>query len=151
MKAQVIINYQSGQILCTEGIFRGNPSSEKMPPYGRGKEHDFKLYKRSKIRIKKEVKCLADKGYQGIQKHHHFSQTPKKKPRKSELSSLDKKANRELAKERVYIENIFAHLKTFRILQGRYRNRRKRFGLRFNLISSLYNYELHVCLNHSLN
>lgn len=117
MKAQVIINQQSGQILCTA--------------YGKGKEHDFKLYKRSKIRLKKEVKCLADKGYQGIQKYHHFSQKPKKKPRKSKFSSLDKKANRELAKERVYIENVFAHLKTFRLLQGRYRNRRKQFGLRF--------------------
>lgn len=47
--------------------------------------------------MKKEVKCLADKGYQGIQKEHNSSQTPKKKPRKSELTSLDKKANRELA------------------------------------------------------
>lgn len=137
MKAQVIINQKSGQILCTA--------------YGKVKEHDFKLYKRSKIRIKKEVKCLADKGYQGLQKYHQFSQTPKKKPRKSECSSSDKKANTELAKERVYIENVFAHLKICRILQGRYWNRRKRFGLRFNLISSLYNYELHLCLNYPLN
>ncbi|MBT7069454.1 MAG: IS5/IS1182 family transposase, partial [Anaerolineae bacterium] len=30
----------------------------------------------------------------------------------------------------------------FRILSERYRNRRKRFGLRFNLIASLYNFEL---------
>ncbi len=131
MKAQVIIDKRNKKILCTG--------------YGKGSEHDFKLYKRSKIRIKKEVRCLADKGYQGIKKYHHFSQTPKKKPKKGKFSIADKKENRELAKERIVIENIFAHLKRFRILQGRYRNRRKRFGLRFNLIASIYNYEL--CIN----
>ena len=50
------------------------------------------------MRIKKEVKCLADKGSQGIQSYHSFSQTPKKKPRKDKLSYLDKKMNRELAR-----------------------------------------------------
>ncbi len=33
-------------------------------------------------------------------------------------------------------------LKIFRILAERYRNRRKRFGLRFNLISAILNFEL---------
>jgi hypothetical protein len=30
----------------------------------------------------------------------------------------------------------------FRILSSRYRNRRKKFGLRVNLISGIYNFEL---------
>jgi len=33
-------------------------------------------------------------------------------------------------------------LKVFRILSERYRNRRKRFPLRFNLIAAIYNFEL---------
>ena len=37
---------------------------------------------------------------------------------------------------------LFRSLKVFRILSERYRNRRKRFGLRFNLIAGLYNFEL---------
>ena len=133
MKAQVIINQRDGEILCTA--------------YGKGREHDFKLDKRSKIRIRKETKCLADKGYQGIQKYYYLSQTPKKKSKKHTFSPLDKKINKKLAQERVGIENLFTHLKRFRILQGRYRNRRKRFGLRFNLIASIYNYELYLCLS----
>lgn len=133
MKAQVIIEQRSGEILCTD--------------YGKGREHDFKLYKKSKIRIKKEIRCIADKGYQGINKYHNLSQIPKKKPRRASFSSSDKKENKELAKERIVIENVFAHLKRFRILQGRYRNRRKRFGLRFNLIASIYNYELNLNLS----
>jgi len=84
-----------------------------------------------------------------LKKHHNFSQIPKKKPRKGKLSVAEKKENKELAKERIIIENVFAHLKRFRILQGRYRNRRKRFGLRFNLIAAIYNYELNLNANQS--
>ena len=87
---------------------------------------------------------MADKGYQGIQKIHVNSKVPKKKPRKGELSSSDKKSNRELARNRVIGEHINRKLKIFKILADRYRNRRKRFGLRFNLIAGLYNYELRL-------
>lgn len=87
---------------------------------------------------------MADKGYQGIEKIHTNSKVPKKKPRKGELSSSDKKRNRELARKRVIGEHINRKLKIFKILADRYRNRRKRFGLRFNLIAGLYNYELRL-------
>jgi hypothetical protein len=40
------------------------------------------------------------------------------------------------------IENIIPELKIFRILAEKYRNRRKRYGLRFNLIAALYNLSL---------
>jgi hypothetical protein len=30
--------------------------------------HDFRLFKNSKIPLTKTIKCLVDKGYQGIQK-----------------------------------------------------------------------------------
>lgn len=40
------------------------------------------------------------------------------------------------------IEHVIRRLKVFRILTERYRNRRKRFGLRFNLIAAIYNREL---------
>jgi hypothetical protein len=47
-----------------------------------------------------------------------------------------------LARQRVFNEHVFAYLKRFRIIAERYRNRRKRFALRFNLIAGLYNFEL---------
>jgi hypothetical protein len=92
---------------------------------------------------------LADKGYQGIQKFLTNSCIPKKKPRGSELSNEAKNSNRELAKLRVVSEHIHRQLKVFRILSERYRNRRQRFGLRFNLIAGLYNYELRLKRNAS--
>ena len=87
---------------------------------------------------------MVDKGYQGIQKVHANSQVPKKKPRKGELSYSDKKRNKELAKNRLIGEHINRKLKIFNILADRYRNCRKRFSLRFNLIAGLYNYELRL-------
>jgi hypothetical protein len=40
------------------------------------------------------------------------------------------------------LEHVFAKLKKFKILAERYRNRRKKFGLRFNILVSIYNLEL---------
>jgi hypothetical protein len=49
---------------------------------------------------------------------------------------------RQLAKERITVEHVQRKLNIFRILSSRYRNRRRRFGLRLNLIAGIYNYEL---------
>ena len=67
---------------------------------------------------------------------------PKKKSKKNPLSEEDKKRNQELARMRVPNENVIGMLKRFKIIADRYRNRRKRFGLRFNLIAGIYNLEL---------
>jgi len=50
--------------------------------------------------------------------------------------------NRNIASERALNENVIGSLKRFKILSDRYRNRRKRFGLRFNLIAGIYNLEV---------
>jgi len=77
-----------------------------------------------------------------LQKLHEKSKTPLKKPRKSELTDEQKQSNRELARRRVAVEHVIRCLKIFRILAERYRNRRKRFAIRFNLIAGLHNFEL---------
>jgi hypothetical protein len=41
-------------------------------------------------------------------------------------------------------EHVIGKLKVFRILGEKYRNRRRRFGLRLNLIASLYNMDLRL-------
>jgi len=51
--------------------------------------------------------------------------------RKTLITKQDKKNNQFLSKERVINENVIGLLKRFKILADRYRNRRKRFGLRF--------------------
>ena len=89
-----------------------------------------------------EQLCLVDKGYQGIGKLHQSSCLPTKKPRQGELTKDERQHNRCLARLRIIVEHVNRRLKIFRILAERYRNRRKRFGLRFNLISAILNVEL---------
>jgi hypothetical protein len=87
-----------------------------------------------------ETESLQDKGYQGIQKLHSKSRLPIKKPKGGSLSEDQKVANRELARERIGIEHVNRRFKIFKILAERYRHRRRRYGLRCNLIAALYNY-----------
>ena len=110
--------------------------------FSNGKKHDFRLFKETKTRILPNTKVLTDTGYQGIQKMHANSVLPKKRKRNTNLTKEEKLKNRAIAGDRVTNENVIGLLKRFKIISDRYRNRRKRFGLRFNLISSIYNFEL---------
>ena len=106
-----------------------------------GTPHDFKVFQASGVHFHPNTKSLLDKGHHEIQKLHGKSKLPQKKPRGGQLSREAKAYNRALAKERIGIEHVNGRLKVFRILAGRYRNRRRRFGLRCNLIAALYNQE----------
>lgn len=130
MKSQVVVNGRSKQVICTA--------------HGRGPTHDFALYKQSKLDLHENLELLADSGYQGISKLHDKSRTPKKRSKKRQLTKDEKRSNRELSQRRIVVENVIRSLKIFRILLERYRNRRKRFSLRFNLIAGLYNFELNL-------
>ena len=101
--------------------------------------HDFKLFKQSRLPIKKETKIRVDNGYLGIHSLHANCELPKKKSKLHPLTKEDKLANKVKASARIVIEHVNARLKTFKILGEKYRNRRKRFGLRFNLICAFVN------------
>ncbi|OIB32636.1 IS5 family transposase [Streptococcus pneumoniae] len=83
--------------------------------------HDMKLFKMSRRNIGQAGKILSDSGYQGLMKIY---------PQVA------------LSKERSKVENIFAKVKTFKMFSTIYRNHRKRFGLRMNLIAGIINHEL---------
>lgn len=123
-----MIDGRSRRVICTA--------------HARGPVHDFTLYKRSRVEPHESLEVLADRGYQGLDKLHAKSRTPQRKPRKGELTDERKQSNRELARRRVVVEHVIRSLKIFRILAERYRNRRRRFSLRFKLIAGLYNYGL---------
>lgn len=104
---------------------------------GMGAQHDMRLAKRHLAELYPYKIVIADKGYQGLAKTG--LQTPKKKSKHHPLNKQDKEANRRLGKLRTVIEHINRKLKIFKILSLPYRNRRKRFGLRANLIAGLVN------------
>ncbi len=122
------VDKKTRRILCTAGC--------------EGKRNDFKLLKDSRVRFLKSTTTLMDSGYQGVEALHANALIPKKKTKGGKLTKQQKRYNRMLSSERVLVENVLGCLKRFHILTDRYRNRRKRFGLRFNLIAGLYNYEL---------
>ena len=92
LKSQVVADQKSEQVICVR--------CEK------GRVHDFRLWKESRIGLNKEIEILGDKGYQGIQKIHQNSQIPHKKKKKEKLSKEQKKANRQLSQRRLVIEHI---------------------------------------------
>lgn len=112
--------------------------------FSNGKKHDFKLFKESKTHIHPETTTITDTGYQGIQNIHKKSELPKKRSKKNPLTKEDKENNRKLSSQRVLNENVIGMLKPFKVIADKYRNRRKRFGLRFNLIAGIYNYEIRI-------
>lgn len=109
-----------------------------------GSQHDFRLFKQKHYPFAEQTCLLADAGYQGLAKIHSNCMTPAKKTKRHPQSQDQKLHNQTLSKKRILVENIIRKLKLFRILSELYRNRRKRFPLRFNLISALLN--LHILL-----
>ena len=95
-----------------------------------------------KIGINPKIKIVADSGYQGLKLLYKNAKTPIKSSKYKPLTRWQKLYNRILSSRRVTVENIIRSVKIFRILAEKYRNRRKRFGLRFNLITGIYNWEL---------
>jgi hypothetical protein len=107
-----------------------------------GKKHDFKLFRDSKVRWVQNIQGIVDSGYTGIKKLQTTSLLPKKRSKAQPLTKEEKRTNRNISSERVLNENVIGRLKRFKILSDKYRNRRKRFGLRFNLIAGIHNWEL---------
>ncbi len=107
--------------------------------HGKGAEHDFALFKDHDPHLQPDAWIVADSGYQGLASRHPQTCLSLKKPRGGELSAADKAYNRSLGRFRVVVEHVIRSLKIWRIIKETYRNRRKRFSLRFKLIAGLVN------------
>lgn len=98
------------------------------------------------LSFKKSISMLADLGFLGWNPINVTLTLPHKKPRNSkkvtrELSPEKKDVNTALARRRVKVENVLAHVKVLRIVKDRTRN--YRFGFRENLMKTacgLYNF-----------
>lgn len=94
------------------------------------------------MHVHAETEMIVDTGYQGIQKIHTKTRKPQKGSKKKPLTQEEKKINQQISSVRVAVEHVIRKVKVFRIMAERYRNRRKRFALRLNLICAFYNFEL---------
>jgi len=100
------------------------------------------LYKRSQVKFTRRTRIDADLGYKGIEKLHPCVRIAKKKSKYHPLTKKEIANNKRIARSRILVEHVIRRVKIFRIVAERYRNRRKRFSLRMNLIAGIYNFEL---------
>jgi hypothetical protein len=124
----VLIDLHTGRILATA----------QAP----GRCHDLRLRREHATPLPQDVHAVVDLGYQGLQHEHRLSVLPFKATKKRPLEALQLAINRVQARLRIKVEHVIRRLKVFWILARPYRNRRRRFGLRLNLIAGIYNFEL---------
>jgi len=103
-----------------------------------GSVHDFALYKQQPP-PPPTARIYVDSGYQGIDKLHAQTELPFKKSKNNPLDHDDKLYNRALSRIRVKVENVLAQLKVFKILSDRYRNKCRRYSIKFAIIAGLVN------------
>jgi hypothetical protein len=103
-----------------------------------GSVHDFHLLKEGKP-LPGNAVILADSGYPGIDKLRKRACTPVGKTKTRHLTADEKQYNGALSRIRVRVEHVFRQLKIFKTLSERYRNKGKRYNLRFQIIAGFVN------------
>lgn len=108
----------------------------------RGSSHDFKVLKKSKLKINRKAKIKADKGFQGIKELYPNAETPYKESKKNPLSREQKRYNRALSKERIIVEHRNRECKIFRICKEQYRGKHKNYEKNWKLVSAIVNLKI---------
>jgi hypothetical protein len=106
---------------------------------GKGRTHDFRLFKQSKLRMLSTILKYADLGYQGIQTLVANSKLPFKKSKNTPLTPAQKQYNRLLAELRIKIEHVNRRCKIFRIVKDTYRGKHKHYGKTWTVVAALVN------------
>jgi len=127
LKTQLLVNPKDGQIISLA--------------FANGKKHDFRLFKESHTHVLPDTLLEADTGYLGLTDLHSNSSLPQKRSKKHPLTKQERWENREISRQRIFVEHAIRFVKRFRILSERYRNRRNRFALRFSLIAGICNFD----------
>lgn len=134
--------YYSGKkkrhTIKTELRIRGDGKILSTSPPTPGKVHDFNIYKAGKPPPPR-CRVYADSGYQGLDKKHKQTEIPFKKPKRGKLTPEEKEYNHALSSYRVRVEHKIGELKVFKILSDTYRNFRKGYGLKMNIVTGIVN------------
>ncbi|MFK0731495.1 MAG: transposase family protein [Gloeotrichia echinulata GP01] len=82
-----------------------------------GPKSDIALFRQGQKNFETHQKFQGDKGYVG----ESSIKTPTKKPKKRELSESQKKKNKQMASDRIFVEHLIRILKIFRVASERFR------------------------------
>ena len=100
--------------------------------------HDFTVLKGEKP-PPKESRLFLDSGYQGIADIYSNADFPNKSTKNKPLDAEEKVYNTALSRFRIVVKHIVGDIKTFKIMSRCYRNKRKRHGVKFNIIAGIVN------------
>lgn len=127
MKIQIIRGVETGFIYEIE--------------IGPGAEHDFHLWKRTFEGTPSNIKHEVDLGYLGMNKIHKNSRIPHKNSKKHKLTEEEISENKELARDRIFIEHTNSWIKRFNILSTKFRNHLSYFAKFAVLLCAFYNFD----------
>jgi hypothetical protein len=136
------LSYYSGKkkqhTLKTELRIDSNGQIVQLSKAYPGKTHDFAIFQKAASPPPNTL-LLADSGYQGLSKQHAMALTPYKSSKHQPLCKHKKVFNQSLSSDRTKIEHTIRSVKIFKIIGNRYRNKRKRYELKFKLVTGLVN------------
>ena len=108
--------------------------------FAQWKVHDKVLYDNSKTMLHPQTKKKWDSWYQWLQKQISNVEIPYKSSKYKKLTKEERTHNHMLSKKRIKVENVIREVKIFDIFDETYRNKWRRFWLRFNLICWIVNH-----------
>ena len=107
--------------------------------FGKGKSHDFDMFKNANFDLSDELGINADSGFQGIQNFHSKVELPRKSSKKHPLTKQQKDENTKKASKRVPIEHTNRKCKIFKICSCRFRGKHNNYENTWMLIASIIN------------
>jgi IS5 family transposase len=89
-----------------------------------GKTSDITLFREVRDKFDSRQTFIGDKAYIG----EAAIITPHKKPRKTEISELQKAENKQLSSRRIGVEHLIGKVKIFRVARERFRLARHKYS-----------------------
>ena len=80
-------------------------------------EADINLFRQQQVKFSESQQFMGDKAYVGAAR----TTTPSKKPRGKELTPEQKEENKQISRQRIFIEHLIRRLKIFRIAADKFR------------------------------
>ena len=114
----------------------------------RGRRHDYRIYKKNRPYLPKDVMSLYDLGFLGVEKDfpEQWSCLPIKKGKDHELTVEQKEYNKNHSAKRIVIEHVICRLKKYRIMNDVFRNRLRKYDKISDIVSGLINYRImNIC------
>jgi hypothetical protein len=110
----------------------------------RGKRHDYRIYEKNHPDLPKDVICMYDLGFLGVEKDfpEQKSFLPIKKEKDHELTEVQKEYNKNHSAKRIVIEHAICRIKKYKIMNDVFRNRLRKYDRVSDIASGLINYRI---------